>query len=82
MHAAGASADRSILTLDSAIGAASDTTPFVGRSNEYGLLIGLIARLTAGTGDTVLIEGEPGIGKSRLLREVARYAEHRTCRRS
>ncbi len=58
----------------SAAGAASDTTPFVGRSNEYGLLIGLIARLTAGAGYTVLIEGEPGIGKSRLLREVARYA--------
>ena len=60
---------------DTAIGFASDTTPFVGRSNEYGLLIGLIARLTAGVGHTVLIEGEPGIGKSRLMREVARYAE-------
>ena len=60
---------------DSAIGSASDTAPFVGRSNEYGLLIGLIARLTAGAGHTVLIEGEPGIGKSRLMREVARYAE-------
>jgi len=60
--------------LDSAIDSASDTTPFVGRSHEYGLLIGLITRLTAGTGYTVLIEGEPGIGKSRLLREVARYA--------
>jgi tetratricopeptide (TPR) repeat protein/transcriptional regulator with XRE-family HTH domain len=62
---------------DTAIGAASDTTPFVGRSNEYGLLTGLIARLTAGAGYTVLIEGEPGIGKSRLLREVARYAHAR-----
>jgi tetratricopeptide (TPR) repeat protein/transcriptional regulator with XRE-family HTH domain len=59
---------------DQAIGATADTTPFVGRRNEYGLLIGLVARLTAGTGYTVLIEGEPGIGKSRLLREVARYA--------
>ena len=59
---------------DSAIGFTSDTTPFVGRSNEYGLLTGLIARLTAGAGHTVLIEGEPGIGKSRLMREVARYA--------
>ena len=29
---------------------ASDATPFVGRSNEYGLLIGLVARLAAGTG--------------------------------
>ncbi|MDP1654003.1 MAG: AAA family ATPase [Rhodocyclaceae bacterium] len=59
---------------DSASGVASDTTPFVGRGNEYGLLIGLIARLSTGAGYTVLIEGEPGIGKSRLLREVARYA--------
>lgn len=59
---------------DPANGTASDTSPFVGRNNEYGLLIGLIARLTAGAGYTVLIEGEPGIGKSRLLREVARYA--------
>jgi tetratricopeptide (TPR) repeat protein/transcriptional regulator with XRE-family HTH domain len=59
----------------SALGAASAVTPFVGRSNEYGLLIGLIARLTAGAGHTVLLEGEPGIGKSRLMREVARYAE-------
>ena len=61
--------------VDPAIGSATDSAPFVGRSNEYGLLIGLIARLTAGTGHTVLIEGEPGIGKSRLMREVARYAE-------
>lgn len=58
----------------SATGAANDAAPFVGRGNEYGLLIGLVARLTVGTGHTVLIEGEPGIGKSRLLREVARYA--------
>jgi tetratricopeptide (TPR) repeat protein/transcriptional regulator with XRE-family HTH domain len=59
---------------DSTRVAASDTAPFVGRNNEYGLLIGLIARITAGAGYTVLIEGEPGIGKSRLLREAARYA--------
>jgi tetratricopeptide (TPR) repeat protein/transcriptional regulator with XRE-family HTH domain len=57
----------------SAIGMAGDATPFVGRSHEYGLLVGLIARLTVGTGYTVLVEGEPGIGKSRLLRELARY---------
>jgi len=53
---------------------ASDTTPFVGRNHEYSQLTGLIAKLTVGTGHTVLIEGEPGIGKSRLLREAARYA--------
>ena len=60
--------------LDSAIVAASDTAPFVGRNNEYGLLIGLITRLTTGAGYSVLIEGEPGVGKSRLLREIARYS--------
>ena len=41
--------------LPSATGTASDATPFVGRGNEYGLLIGLVARLTAGTGYTILI---------------------------
>ena len=62
------------LAPDSLISASGDADPFVGRNNEYGLLIGLVARLTTGTGHTVLIEGEPGIGKSRLLHEVARYA--------
>jgi tetratricopeptide (TPR) repeat protein/transcriptional regulator with XRE-family HTH domain len=59
---------------DSIIRTTTETTPFVGRSNEYDLLKSLIERLTAGAGYTVLIEGEPGIGKSRLLREVARHA--------
>ena len=55
------------------IEAKSELTPFVGRSSEYGQLIGLAARLTTGSGHIVLIEGEPGIGKSRLIRESARY---------
>ena len=54
--------------------AASDAAPFVGRVAEFALLTGLVARLSAGSGFTVLIEGEPGIGKSRLLREVERHA--------
>jgi tetratricopeptide (TPR) repeat protein len=52
-------------------------SPFVGRDNEYGQSIGLIARLTAGTGQVLLIEGEAGIGKSRLLHELAKYARQR-----
>ena len=60
---------------DPAIGPATEEAlPFVGRANEFGLLAGLVAQLGAGNGHTVLIEGEPGIGKSRLLREVARHA--------
>jgi len=52
-------------------------SPFVGRDNEYGQFIGLIARLTAGIGHVVLIQGETGIGKSRLLHEVVRYVQQR-----
>lgn len=59
---------------NSAIACMSESAPFVGRDIEYGLLTGLIVRLTSGAGDTVLIEGEAGIGKSRLLREITRYA--------
>ena len=57
-----------------ATGSENDATPFVGRSHEYGLLTELLAQLNTGAGHTVLIEGEPGIGKSRLMREVARHA--------
>ena len=58
----------------------ADAGPFVGRGNEYGLLIGLLAHLTGGTGHVVLIEGEPGIGKSRLMQELAAYARGRGLR--
>lgn len=51
--------------------------PFVGRSNEYGQFVGLIARLTTGNGHVVLLQGEAGIGKSRLMYEVAGYAQQR-----
>jgi tetratricopeptide (TPR) repeat protein/transcriptional regulator with XRE-family HTH domain len=52
----------------------NDSAPFVGRSREYALLTELVDRLAAGTGQTVLIEGEAGIGKSRLMREIVEYA--------
>ncbi len=56
-------------------GAASDTSPFVGRHNEYDKIVRLIEGLGAGIGGSALIDGEPGIGKSRLLREVTRYID-------
>jgi len=55
----------------------TEATPFVGRGAEFGLLIGLLARLTAGSGHVVLLEGEPGIGKTRLMQELARYCAAR-----
>jgi len=54
--------------------AANDSVPFVGRSQELAVLVGLVEGLAAGAGHTVLIEGEPGIGKSRLMHEVVRFA--------
>ncbi|NOZ70614.1 MAG: AAA family ATPase [Chloroflexi bacterium] len=46
-------------------------SPFVGRSKEIGQLMRLLSQAAAGQGQTVLISGEPGIGKSRLVQETA-----------
>jgi len=40
----------------------------VGRDSETVMLVGLITELAGGRGSSVLIEGEPGIGKSALVR--------------
>jgi tetratricopeptide (TPR) repeat protein len=42
--------------------------PLVGRESEIALLTGLVQGMAAGNGGVVLIEGEPGIGKSALVR--------------
>jgi class 3 adenylate cyclase/tetratricopeptide (TPR) repeat protein len=41
-------------------------TPFVGRTEEIGLLLGWWHRATEGEGQVVLLVGEAGIGKSRV----------------
>jgi class 3 adenylate cyclase len=45
----------------------SALTPLVGRDEEMDLLLRRWARATAGDGQVVLISGEPGIGKSRIV---------------
>ncbi len=55
----------------------AEATPFVGRSRELAQLQAGLAQLAEGRGGTVLVEGEPGIGKSRLLRELLREAQSR-----
>jgi class 3 adenylate cyclase len=51
-------------------------TPFVGREEELGLLARRWERSRAGEGQLVLIVGEPGLGKSRLVAEFhAQLAE-------
>ncbi len=49
-------------------------TPFTGRTREFSSLIQAIHAAQAGSGQVVLLEGEPGIGKSRLLQEMLTYA--------
>jgi class 3 adenylate cyclase len=45
-------------------------TPLVGRAHEVGLLLERWTAAQAGDGQVVLLNGEPGIGKSRLAQEV------------
>ena len=45
-------------------------TPLVGREEEIALLVHLWRQATNGAGQVVLLAGEPGIGKSRLIREL------------
>jgi class 3 adenylate cyclase/predicted ATPase len=49
----------------------SALTPLVGRDEEIDLLLRRWARAKAGDGQVVLVYGEPGIGKSRIVAELA-----------
>lgn len=46
-------------------------TPFVGRSSELAVMGQIRDALQAGEGGVIWVEGEAGIGKSRLMREFA-----------
>jgi DNA-binding CsgD family transcriptional regulator len=47
-----------------------------GRDDELALLDGLLKDLARGSGNAVLIEGEPGIGKTALIRAALSAAAH------
>ena len=51
----------------------------VGRDSEMALLTGLVRDLARGRGSSVLIEGEPGIGKSALARAATAVASDAGC---
>ena len=51
----------------------------VGRDSEMALLTGLIRDAARGRGSSVLIEGEPGIGKSALVRAAVAAAQEARC---
>jgi class 3 adenylate cyclase len=45
-------------------------TPLVGRDHELGVLCERWTQAQAGNGQAILVSGEPGIGKSRLMQEL------------
>jgi len=47
-------------------------TQFVGREPELTVLRALVESASSGAGGSVLIEGEPGVGKTRLVEELTR----------
>ena len=62
-------------TLRSVRGIAGLTSPMVGREAELAQLVGTLQPVRAGIGRMALVVGEPGIGKSRLQRELRKVAE-------
>jgi predicted ATPase len=58
----------------SATAAALITAPFVGREIEMGGLRAALDLAGSGRGRLLLVTGEPGIGKSRLMEELSRDA--------
>lgn len=52
------------------VATSSGLTQFVGRAPEMDLLLEAWERAKSGTGQIVMVSGEPGIGKSRLVQEL------------
>ena len=54
-------------------------TPLVGREHELGLLRDRLERAKDGEGQVVLLSGEPGIGKSRIIRALREQLHDEPC---
>jgi DNA-binding CsgD family transcriptional regulator/tetratricopeptide (TPR) repeat protein len=51
----------------------------IGRDSELAMLAGLVTEVAAGRGSSVLIEGEPGVGKSALVQAALAEAADAGC---
>ncbi len=71
-----ASADEPVTEAETAA-SGGDRWPVVGRDRERSLLRRTLDDALAGTGGVALVEGNPGIGKSHLLRDLGEAARWR-----
>jgi predicted ATPase len=60
-----------------AMPASSAPPPFVGRQQELAVLLQWLEAAQRGEGGVLLVSGEPGAGKTRLLQELMEHARHR-----
>lgn len=58
-------------------GAGRRRSPLVGRAQERAALVDRLEALAAGSGGVVIVRGEPGLGKTRLLDDVRTEADRR-----
>ncbi len=79
LEALRANAWSSSRTTTTAPAAPAERTPFVGRDTESTELARLLDQMLTGQGGLVLLGGEPGVGKTRLARELLATARQRGC---
>ncbi len=60
------------------VAAATGLTPLVGREQVVGLLLERWEQSVEGAGQVVLLNGEPGIGKSRMVQMLKEHVKSRT----
>ena len=56
--------------------AGRNQSPFIGRAAEFGRLEDHLRRARGGAGALVLLSGEAGVGKTRLVKEIEALARH------
>ncbi|MEV6271903.1 BTAD domain-containing putative transcriptional regulator [Kribbella sp. NPDC051936] len=76
------SAQRRVLERAASLRTAQSGTglELVGRAEEFDMLRGAVEPALIGGTAVALLEGEPGIGKTRLLQEIARHTHDRAAR--
>jgi class 3 adenylate cyclase/tetratricopeptide (TPR) repeat protein len=58
----------------------TELTPFIGRAHEVGLLRDRWLRVNEGEGQVIMITGDPGIGKSRIVQTFCDQIDGTACR--